>query len=932
MAVALGIGAALAWGNGVASADTSGSTDSHSADSSAATSNGGHVDNAPDAGTAKPTTTASGSTSTPASSTTVGAGTAREGAPKSTGGARHSAQEVVSAANVPVAKPALAPAAPPTVATPQVSTPAPHGDAGAPVATATVTPSALTTVAAPQVTTPAPQTQQPTASVTAAPANPVTVVGTALSSVLSALSSAATGNTPAVPADTPLTWTMLAAASRETFGAALAAPAQTATTPTNLVGLFQGLVYNPIHTVVEAWIDSSLGQEVDGLINLLAGSFVIGNGTAGTQAHPTGTAGGWLLGDGGAGWDSTQTGVAGGDGGIGGWVGDGGRGGAGGAGAAGGSGGASGWLMGIGGDGGAGGPGSAGGVGGAGGTGGDADAVVFGVGGTGGNGGDGSDGGRGGDGGNSAQWLGNGGDGGNAGNSGVGGSPAALPALGGAGGNAGQLGSHGAVGQFGTIIGGSPSTGGGSLPNLATTGTWLTNSDGQVVILHGLNEVYKVAPYEPSASGFNADDAAFLAANGFKVVRLGVIWAGVEPQPGVIDTGYLASIQQTVQTLADHGIYTILDMHQDNYSAAFQGEGAPAWATQSGGLPNPNDGFPGNYYSNPAEGHAWDSFWSNAAAPNGVGLEDNYAQMFENVASTFSGNSDVIGYEIMNEPFPGSSWPAALLGDPFFGAQQLTPMYNQVDAAIRAVDPTTPVIIEPPNPAVSEVISALGFPLDLGTVNDPNTVLAFHDYCGPVGGVICTFLAHQLAAGAQQYAAQHHIPAIMDEFGAGEPFSQITTEMQAGDAINASWAEWAYTGQGDITTSAASGNGESLVFDPAQPPTGNNVNTPMLTTLAEPYPQAVSGTPTSYSFANGTFQFSYSTERADGSGTFAAGSQTTVSVPAVEFGAGYQVSVTGGQVVSAPNAPELVIASGAGATTVSVVVSAATAGAGAAGV
>ena len=40
------------------------------------------------------------------------------------------------------------------------------------------------------------------------------------------------------------------------------------------------------------------GQQVDGLINALAGSYVIGNGAGGTVANPSGGAAGWLLGDG----------------------------------------------------------------------------------------------------------------------------------------------------------------------------------------------------------------------------------------------------------------------------------------------------------------------------------------------------------------------------------------------------------------------------------------------------------------------------------------------------------------------------------------------------------------------------------------------------------------------------------------------------------
>ena len=63
-------------------------------------------------------------------------------------------------------------------------------------------------------------------------------------------------------------------------------------------------------------------------------------------------------------------------------------------------------------------------------------------------------------------------------------------------------------------------------------GRWITDSSGRVLVLHGLNMVYKRPPYLPSAAGFGYDDAAFLARNGFDVVRLGVIYAAVEPSPG----------------------------------------------------------------------------------------------------------------------------------------------------------------------------------------------------------------------------------------------------------------------------------------------------------------------------------------------------------------------------------------------------------------
>lgn len=56
-----------------------------------------------------------------------------------------------------------------------------------------------------------------------------------------------------------------------------------------------------------------------------------------------------------------------------------------------------------------------------------------------------------------------------------------------------------------------------------------------------------------------------------------------------------------------------------------------------------------------------------------------------------------------------------------------------------------------------------------------------------------------------------------------------------------------------------------------------------------------------------------------------SGLLTTISVPPIVYPNGYQVSVTGGTVTSAPNAPVLVVTSDAGAGSVSVTVTPATA-------
>ncbi|KAA1424064.1 endoglycoceramidase, partial [Mycolicibacter arupensis] len=102
---------------------------------------------------------------------------------------------------------------------------------------------------------------------------------------------------------------------------------------------------------------------------------------------------------------------------------------------------------------------------------------------------------------------------------------------------------------------------------------------------------------------------------------------------------------------------------------------------------------------------------------------------------------------------------------------------------------------------------------------------------------------------------------------------------------------------------------QALVYDTNLPPVGDNVNWDKLDLLAQPYPQAISGIPTGISFNNGEFTFSYTTDRADGSGMFGAGSETTIAVPANHYPNGYMVEITGGTVTSAPNSPLLTIGS-----------------------
>lgn len=102
------------------------------------------------------------------------------------------------------------------------------------------------------------------------------------------------------------------------------------------------------------------------------------------------------------------------------------------------------------------------------------------------------------------------------------------------------------------------------------------------IIFHGVNVVYKIAPYLPSLEGefypghsLNEEDIQNLKKWGMNFVRLGVMWEAVETKPGVYDLDYLNQVEILINRLGEAGIYTLVDAHQDVFARAFCGEGMP---------------------------------------------------------------------------------------------------------------------------------------------------------------------------------------------------------------------------------------------------------------------------------------------------------------------------------------------------------------------
>ena len=310
-------------------------------------------------------------------------------------------------------------------------------------------------------------------------------------------------------------------------------------------------------------------------------------------------------------------------------------------------------------------------------------------------------------------------------------------------------------------------------PISAPGGSFLRDAHDRVVIMHGVDLMYKLPPYEIVTSGKGTNvltnaEAASIASDGFDVVRLGILWKGLEPgtapmnDPAICTPGtpkatgpgqfnarifnsYMSELEQTISLLARHGIYALIDMHQDAMNEVFAGEGFPNWAVCTDGI------TPVAYRNVAAWGvnqidagmaQAQSHFWTNDVVGN---LQGAYDQIWAKVASRLAGNPWVIGYDPFNEPFS----PSILLHtgqNAAFDAQvqcfyagRAHPGETQSGQRITdcpSDDPETGVI-----PAIEHVdhhhavfyepdtTTSGPVPNRIGRMDFPRLVYNFHDYC-----------------------------------------------------------------------------------------------------------------------------------------------------------------------------------------------------------
>jgi endoglycosylceramidase len=430
-------------------------------------------------------------------------------------------------------------------------------------------------------------------------------------------------------------------------------------------------------------------------------------------------------------------------------------------------------------------------------------------------------------------------------------------------------------------------------------GRWLTDAAGRVLLPHGVNMVSKTAPYYPAAFGFGKADVSWIEANGFNVVRLGVLATGLMPSPGHIDRSYISHLARTVDRLGRHHILVLLDFHQDGYGPLVGSDGFPGWMTITNGAPNIPEPFPLYYLANPALQQAFQSFWNDQRGADGVALQRDYTEMASALAKRFARDPWVLGYDVMNEPWPGTTWGPCLSpsGCPGLDASELAPFYARADHAIRSADNDHLVFVEP--------FVLFNFGQSPTTVplagQDGDSGLSFHQYATSAGaaqGVIDHALAWSASTGG----------GLLDtEWGATNDPTAITAQADQLDAALLPWIYWSFDGY--------------VVSDLSLPPSGTNLNQGVADALARPHPLVVAGTPLSFSYdpTTRTMRFSYSTARVGG-GRFGDRALTSIEVPRLAEPGGYEASISGGTVTSDPNAYLMTVRADRHASSVSVTI------------
>jgi endoglycosylceramidase len=404
----------------------------------------------------------------------------------------------------------------------------------------------------------------------------------------------------------------------------------------------------------------------------------------------------------------------------------------------------------------------------------------------------------------------------------------------------------------------------------------ITGNRGRRRLFRGINVVYKPAPfYPPITDRFDPllslcdEDLDNLAEWGFNIIRFYVAWAGVEPELGAYNKTYLHTLTALVARMRSRGIYVILDAHQDALAREWCGEGLPSWATANATLPvhafpaplknatlqrDKATGLPtiascterpfADYYGTYAVAQTFQRLYDNTG-----GLRDSFVEFWRVVATAFRGADNVLGFDLINEPWMGDQFSNPRLLTPGVADRtNIQPLYNAVAAGIRSVDATKLLFYEP---VVWDFFESGFTEVPGGEAHRNTSVLSYHVYCptfnpklGAAGRALCRVADSAFFNAREKDVARLGGASFLTEFGSlGETdadLNEINRVLDLADAHVQSTVYWAFKAYNDYTST---GGASMSLYDAS-----GRLQKKKLRALARSYPQAVCGTIVSTTF------------------------------------------------------------------------------------
>lgn len=351
----------------------------------------------------------------------------------------------------------------------------------------------------------------------------------------------------------------------------------------------------------------------------------------------------------------------------------------------------------------------------------------------------------------------------------------------------------------------------------------------RIVIYHGL-QVSNSAKYSPDNLPWHTKkDFEKMNTWGFNLVRYTFLWEAFEPVKGQYNLNYLNECVKRWVWLRDLGIDVVIDIHQDLYAKKFTGNGFPPWAIRDNDLPF-TEQKPWNLnYTEPAVIACYTNFWKNDT------LKQAYIKAVEYVLKAADTLDNVIGIDVMNEPFPGvlTNFEKLILSD----------FYNKLQDVFFKAGYKKRVFFEPAIQTSTGLPTALNFTPQKSAIYCPHYYDPFCHENRPYKSENQRLMARAIAIKAKE-AQDFSIPVIFGEWGIPitvENYNQYITDfLDYTDDYCIGWSYFSYDAGSPMA-----------ILDEAG---GTRVS---LTLLSRVYPQKIAGINPVYAIKDTVFNLSY---------------------------------------------------------------------------